>query len=148
VRSEETYLQSKFRNLKNLARTSVLSWALLCLQINATVATEPFSDAILGKIQGRNFLALSSDALNAIELAKKEALKQNLKPDQMSLVSVLFEQDNFVVSFGPPYSGGLDGPEFRVVVRRSDFKVLLVANHSEVSANKMIIKDIVVPVEP
>jgi hypothetical protein len=136
------------RRFASPLRALSIRCAIVFSTCSYSVAQESFADAAVYPLPANKFLVLTADALNAIILAKKEALNQNLRPEQMSLVTVLFEQDKFVVGFLPPYDGGLDGPEFKVVIRRSDFKVLAVVNHSELIGKNITIKDILIPVVP
>ena len=91
--------------------------------------SDPFHDAFLLDRPNTKVLFLTSDVVTALELAKVEAQKQNVPSLQMVRYAVFLNADTYLVSLAPSYAGGLDGPEFRVEIRRSDFKVLSVVNN-------------------
>ena len=119
----------------NLARKRkfILIFASLAFSIflSADIASafDPFQDAFLLDRPNTKVLFLTSDVVTALELAKFEAQKLNIQSLQMVRFAVFFNSDTYLVSLAPPYTGGLDGPEFRVEIRRSDLKILSVVNN-------------------
>jgi hypothetical protein len=88
-------------------------------------------DAAFFNRHGRKVLFLDADAIRALDIARLEAKKHNIQLDRISRYMLVFDEDTIQVSLAPPYEGGLDGPEFRVVIRRSNFDVLNVENKLE-----------------
>ena len=117
-----------YRKRAVVPRISSLAISILIYSLSVAVAADPFHDAIALERPDVKILYLSSDVAIALEIAKLEAQKQKIAPDQIGHLAVFFYADTFLVSLGPPYGGGLDGPEFRVEIRRSDFKVVSVVN--------------------
>ena len=85
-------------------------------------------DPVVFESYGEKVLLFGSDIADAVMKAREEAMKQNVNLDKMTRYIVVFDKDNLRVGLAPPYEGGLDGPEFRVVFRRSDLKVLRLEN--------------------
>ncbi len=119
---------SYFLNRRFVFRTVSLVFSVFLYSLSVAVAADPFHDATVLERPDVKILFLSSDVAIALEIAKLEALKQKVRPEQMAQLAVFFYTDTFLVSLGPPFGGGLDGPEFRVEIRRSDFKILSVVN--------------------
>ena len=112
---------------------SMGSLVLVFLLLGSTIApASEFDDAFISDRYDRKVLFLTSDIVRALELAKLEAQKVNVKLEQLTRYAIFFEKDILIVSLAPPYKGGLDGPEFRVEIRRSDLSVLSVENKLEV----------------
>ncbi len=113
---------------------TLLMFALLFFPIALAAEFEEalFEDAFLSDRNGRKVLHLTSGAIEALKIAEAEAQSQNVDVKQLKSYMFVFEKDRIYVFFAPPYRGGLDGPEFRVEMRRSDLKVLSVINTLEV----------------
>lgn len=95
--------------------------------IHIAIASE-VEDAFLSDRNGRKVLHLTSDVIEALEIAKLEALKQNVDLKQLKTYMFVFEKDKISVFFAPPHRGGLDGPEFRVEMSCLDLRVVSVKN--------------------
>ena len=87
------------------------------------------TDPMVFESYGEKVLIFGSDIADAVTKAREEAMKQNVSLEDMAQYMVVFDKVELRVTLAPPYKGGLDGPEFRVVFRRSDLKVLRVENN-------------------
>ena len=116
-----------FKKQKFLFGIAGKSLAILFF-VSAIACAAEFEDAFLSNRTDTKVLFLTSDVIKVLELTKLEAQKQNVQFDQITRYIVVFNKDTMQVSLAPPYKGGLDGPEFSVEIRRSDFKVLSVVN--------------------
>jgi hypothetical protein len=114
------------RKRKLILSTGSLAFSVFFYSLAIASASDSFDDVIF--LKQPKVLILTSDVVTALELAKLEAQKQNVQSKQMARYAVFLDVDTFLVSLAPPYTGGLDGPEFRVEIRRSDLKVLSVVN--------------------
>jgi hypothetical protein len=93
------------------------------------VASEyPTFDVLLSQRPHAQVLFLSAEVVQALEVALQEARMRSLPSECRSRYAISIEPNVFVVSMAPPYKGGLDGPEFRVVIDRSNFSVRDVKN--------------------
>ena len=116
------------RKRKLIVRSGSVALAVLFCSLAIASASDPLGEVFLSEGPHAKVLFLSSDAVNALELAKLEAQKRNVQLERITRYAVAFYSDRFLVSLAPPYRGGFDGPEFRVEIRRSDLKILSVKN--------------------
>jgi hypothetical protein len=112
----------------------LLSW--LCVFAHASdsvadqlpAASTPIDPTVFDSY-GERVLFFSSDIADAVTKAREEAVRQNVNLNEMTRYMVFFGKGDYLrVSLAPPYTGGLDGPEFQVEFRRSDLKLLKVEN--------------------
>jgi hypothetical protein len=109
---------------RNLISVIVAFGLLFSLFMHAIAFASDVEDTILIDRPDTKMLVISSDTVAALQIAKDEAEKRKVDLRQVKRYMIVFEKDVIQVSLAPPYRGGLDGPEFRVEIRRSDLKLL------------------------
>jgi len=120
VRAAGSSHLSRGRAITRLLGPVLVSLFFCC----APAAADPtIGDARIVDRHNEKILFLTSDAVRALEIGKLEAQKHHIQLKDITRYAVTFEENSYTVALLPPYEG-LDGPEFRVEIRRSDMKIL------------------------
>jgi hypothetical protein len=111
--------------------TSYIVLLAICFLVPSYSSPSSIDDVLFVDRYGRKTLVVTSQIVNALEIAKMEARTRNVNLLEISNYSFVIELETITVFLTREYKGGFDGPELRVVLNRTDLSVKEVLNTLE-----------------